>query len=121
MSNELFMSLSRKAAKAQDHKIREQLKRMDNIAVALFFAIPLCLALIGGRQLAVWTLPGWYLYSLGYIISFRVVSKKFTTKEGTEIARFTRTYPFHSVSWLIFIGFSLLSIIVIIDVMSGAR
>ena len=52
------MSLSRKAAKAQDHKIREQLKRMDNIAVALFFAIPLCLALIGGRQLAVWTLPG---------------------------------------------------------------
>ncbi|MGP9156436.1 hypothetical protein [Yersinia pestis] len=121
------MSLSRKAAKAQDHKIREQLKRMDNIAVtqnygqALFFAIPLCLALIGGRQLAVWTLPGWYLYSLGYIISFRVVSKKFTTKEGTEIARFTRTYPFHSVSWLIFIGFSLLSIIVIIDVMSGAR
>lgn len=53
-------------------------------------------------------------------MSFRVVSKKFTTKEGTEIARFTRTYPFHSVSWLIFIGFSLLSIIVIIDVMSGA-
>ncbi|CNE65367.1 membrane protein [Yersinia similis] len=115
------MSLSRKAAKAQDHKIREQLKRMDNIAVALFFAIPLCLALIGGRQLAVWTLPGWYLYSLGYIISFRVVSKKFTTKEGTEIARFTRTYPFHSASWLVFIGFSLFFIIVIVDVMSGAR
>lgn len=76
------MSLSRKAAKAQDHKIREQLKRMDNIAVALFFAIPLCLALIGGRQLAVWTLPGWYLYSLGYIISFRVVSKKFHHQRG---------------------------------------
>lgn len=79
------MSLSRKAAKAQDHKIREQLKRMDNIAVALFFAIPLCLALIGGRQLAVWTLPGWYLYSLGYIISFRVVSKNSPPKRGRKL------------------------------------
>ncbi len=42
------MSLSRKAAKAQDHKIREQLKRMDNIAVALFLLFRCVWPLLAG-------------------------------------------------------------------------
>lgn len=42
------MSLSRKAAKAQDHKIREQLKRMDNIAVAHFLLFRCVWPLLAG-------------------------------------------------------------------------
>ncbi|MBW5810784.1 hypothetical protein [Yersinia kristensenii] len=113
------MLLSKKAAKEHNNKLAEQLKRMDKIALLAFFAIPLCLGIIGGGQLALWTLPAGYIYSIGYVIIFRRVSDRFTTKEWKTIARLTKSYPFHSVCWVLSIGFTLFFITVAFTVISG--
>ncbi|KAF1067567.1 MAG: hypothetical protein GAK45_01621 [Pseudomonas citronellolis] len=90
-----------------DQHLRERLRRQDNRAGALFFLIPVVLLVLGGKPLGILTLPLWYVYTLGWIITFRRLSSRFLDPGNRDLARRTRNYPFHGACWVLFSLFSL--------------
>lgn len=94
-------ALSKRAIMKNDLLIRDKLKKIDNIGVAIFFAISLVLFLLGGNSLAHWVVLLWPLYSIGFIIYFRKILKTISN----ESLRMTRRYTFYALARFISIGF----------------
>lgn len=104
------MSLSKKAVKENDARWREKLKRRDNLAAIVFFAIPLGLFLAGDRKLAWLTPLLWLFYCIAWLIFFRRSLKVFSTDELRLIARHGNNHPFYALCWMVVIAGGLLLI-----------
>lgn len=95
---------SQKALRENDRKVSKTLKFKDNVAVGIFFAIPVILALIGGKRLATCVIFIWPPYCLAYIVMFRRHLRQYSSEEMRLIARLGNQYVFYSLAWIFFIG-----------------
>lgn len=114
------MSLSKKAIKEQDDRLREKLKRWDDLAFIPFIAIPLALYLTLGRTLAMLTPLLWVIYSAAYLCLFNHRLKGFSTDELRSIATVWRNYPFRVFCWLLLIAAGLCVVAVIVQYLKAA-
>lgn len=113
------MPPSKKAVKENDARLREKLKRRDNLATIFFFVIPLCLFLTGGRDLA-WLTPFlWLLYCIAYLIVFRRSLRFFSTDELRLIARHGNNHPFYALCWIMVTGVGLMLIVAIVQFLTA--
>ncbi|MEN5017127.1 hypothetical protein ABEH87_12350 [Erwinia sp. Eh17-17] len=108
------MSLSKKAVNEQDNQLRKTLHRRDNLAVIPFFAIPLGLYLVGGRNLAMLTPLLWVIYSAVYLFLFHQWLRGFSTDELRQLATMGKNYPFRVFCWIVLIGAGLCAIATIV-------
>lgn len=105
-------ALSKTTIMKNDLFLRDKLKKIDNIGVAIFFAIPLILFLLGGASLAHWVALLWPLYSLGFVIYFRKILKTISNKS----LQMTRMYSFYALARFILIGFPLVGLYILCQV-----
>ncbi|WP_340607759.1 hypothetical protein [Xenorhabdus bharatensis] len=105
------MKLSRYKIKKHDQKIYDALKRLDNRAVFGFFAIPVVLGIIGGKELAKLILIIWPIYSFIYIRMFRKLSAQLQEKGMREMTNWGNRHPFYLICWVILLFYLPLALI----------
>lgn len=89
--------------KHQDAIVTERLRKLERISVPLFFAIPLCLWLAGGKTLALWTLFIWPVFCAGYLIAFHRFYRAYTVPELRKEALLSSKHVFYQLSLLVLI------------------
>jgi hypothetical protein len=97
----------------QDAIVTNRLKKLEKIATPVFFAIPLCLWLAGGKTLALWTLCIWPLYCVTYLVAFHRIFRHYSSPELRKVAVMSNQHVFYQMSWLILVLISLLCIFLI--------
>ncbi|AYD46131.1 hypothetical protein DXZ79_20550 (plasmid) [Yersinia rochesterensis] len=100
--------------KNDDADIKKDLKKMDSWAARTYLIIPLVLLVIGGKKLASVTPLIWFVFSIIYIISFRTFLKSLSSREEQTIAKLSKTYVGHQISWVMLTLTSLLLMAVIV-------
>lgn len=99
----MTLSMQRRKKASHDAIITDHLKKLEHISAPLFFIIPLCLALIGGKNLALWTMIIWPLFCILYIVFFHLILRRYTTPEMRKSSVLSKQYIFYQMSWLILI------------------
>ncbi len=88
---------------SQDAIVTERLKKLERISVPVFFAIPLCLWLAGGKTLALWTLFIWPIFCAAYLIAFHRFHRGYSMPQLRKLALLSNRHVFYQMSWLILI------------------
>ncbi|MGG4608245.1 hypothetical protein [Providencia sp. Me31A] len=81
----------------QDELIKLRVAQLERVGSILFFLIPLIILLIIGKAFAFNTLYLWQGYCLMYIISFRMVITKLSSKQLKLAVR--QGWSFYRVCW----------------------
>ncbi|CNI00864.1 hypothetical protein [Yersinia pekkanenii] len=93
----------KKKQRENDLDVKKELKEMDSCAVYFYLAIPFILLIIGGKKLASYTPLIWFGYSIIYIIAFNSFIKSLSSNEEISIAKLSKTYAGHHMSWIILV------------------
>ena len=101
------------SSKKNDADIIKNLKKIDTWSARAYLLIPLILLIIGGKKLTYFLPLIWFVFSIIYLVSFRMILKSLSSREEQTIAKLSNRYVGHHLSWIILILTSLLFITVI--------
>lgn len=99
----------------QDAIVTDRLRKLERISVPLFFAIPLCLWLAGGKTLALWTLFIWPVFCATYLIAFHRFYRSYSVPELRKVALLSKQHVFYQLSWLVLIVLLVLFVALILQ------
>lgn len=89
------------AVEPQDELILLRLAQLEKIGSILFFLIPLVILLLIGKSFAVNILTLWQVLSLLYIVTYRVVTSRLSSKAlQRNIRRGWGNNRFYRMSWV---------------------
>ncbi|ELX8380287.1 hypothetical protein AB7W88_09940 [Providencia vermicola] len=101
----------------QDEQVLLRVTQFDKVGSILFFLIPLIILLVVGKSFAVYILYLWQALSLLYIVAYRMLVSKLSTKalqlnvrRGWGYNRFYRmSWAYLVLSIIIMVGYRIIS------------
>lgn len=100
---------------SQDTIVTDRLRKLERISIPLFFAIPLCLWIAGGKTMALWTLFIWPAFCAIYLIAFHYFHRGYSMPELRKVELLSRQHVFYPLSWLILTLLLVLFVILVIQ------